>query len=134
MIEPMLVQYRNEVVPALMKEFDYKNVMQVPRLEKAVLNIGLGEAIQNGRAIESATRDLATVSGQKPIVTRARKSIAMYYYTNGRPDSEVSTSHGTLFQKRDGEGSAGERRKDFVRRLVPPVAWEALQRVRAGRS
>ena len=85
MIDPMLEKYRNEVVPALMKEFEYTNVMQVPRLEKVVLNIGLGEAIQNGRAIESATRDVMTISGQKPVVTRAKKSIAGFKMRAGMP-------------------------------------------------
>lgn len=85
MIDPMLEKYRNEVAPALMKEFEYTNVMQVPRLEKVVLNIGLGEAIQNGRAIEAATRDLMTISGQKPVVTRAKKSIAGFKMRAGMP-------------------------------------------------
>ncbi len=85
MIEPMLEKYRTEVSPALMKEFEYTNVMQVPRLEKVVLNIGLGEAIENGRAIESATRDLTTISGQKPVVTRAKKSIAAFKMRAGMP-------------------------------------------------
>jgi large subunit ribosomal protein L5 len=81
----MLEKYRNDVVPALMKEFEYTNVMQAPRLDKVVLNIGLGEAIQNGRAIESATRDLTTISGQKPVVTRAKKSIAGFKMRAGMP-------------------------------------------------
>jgi large subunit ribosomal protein L5 len=85
MIDPMLEKYRNDVVPALMKEFEYTNVMQAPRLDKVVLNIGLGEAIQNGRAIESATRDLTTISGQKPVVTRAKKSIAGFKMRAGMP-------------------------------------------------
>ena len=85
MIDPMLEKYRNDVVPALMKEFEYTNVMQVPRLEKVVLNIGLGEAIQNGQAIESATRDMMTISGQKPVVTRAKKSIAGFKMRAGMP-------------------------------------------------
>lgn len=61
---------------------------------------------------------------------RTRRSIAMYYYTNGRPAAEVDAAHGTLFKKRPGEGSAAERRKDFVRSLVPPVLWDLGQRVR----
>ena len=77
--------YHAEVVPTMMQEFEYKNVMQVPRLRKVVLNIGLGEALTNPRAIESATRDLTTISGQKPIVTRARKSIAGFKLREGNP-------------------------------------------------
>jgi len=61
---------------------------------------------------------------------RSRRSIAMYYYTNGRPKDEVSEGHGTLFQKRPGEGTAAERRKDFVRSLVPPIVWDKLRSAR----
>ena len=76
---PRLAQrYKDEIVPALMKEFDFKSPMEVPRIQKVVLNISLGEALTNSRAIESAVRDLTTISGQKPIVTRARKSIANF--------------------------------------------------------
>ena len=74
-----------EVVPTMMQEFGYSNVMQVPRLQKVVLNIGLGEALTNPRAIESATKDLTAISGQKPIVTRARSSIAGFKLRQGNP-------------------------------------------------
>ena len=69
----------------MMREFEYRNVMQVPRLQKVVLNIGLGEALTNPKAMESATRDLTTISGQKPIVTRAKKSIAGFKLREGNP-------------------------------------------------
>ena len=75
--------YLSEVVPAMMRDFEYHNIMQVPRLTKVMLNIGLGEALTNPRAMESATRDLTTISGQKPIVTRARKSIAGFKLREG---------------------------------------------------
>ncbi|HXA30255.1 MAG TPA: 50S ribosomal protein L5 [Candidatus Angelobacter sp.] len=78
-------QYLDEVVPALVKEFRYKNGMQVPRLEKIVINIGLGEAIQNGRAIDAASNDLKTITGQAPIVIRARKSVAAFKLREGMP-------------------------------------------------
>lgn len=71
-------QYRTEVIPALTKHFGYKNVMAVPRLEKAVINMGLGEAIQNGKILDSAVEELGRISGQRPIITRARKSIANF--------------------------------------------------------
>jgi len=71
-------KYHREVVPQLMKEFNYKNVMQVPKVEKVVINIGLGEAIQNPKALETATADIAAISGQHPIITRAKKSIASF--------------------------------------------------------
>ena len=81
----LLDLYHSEVVPAMMQEFEYGNLMQVPRLTKVVLNIGLGEALTNPKAMESATRDLSTISGQKPIVTRARKSIAGFKLREGNP-------------------------------------------------
>ena len=78
-------QYLDEIVPALVKEFRYKNAMQVPRLEKIVVNIGLGEAIQNGRAIDAAGNDIKTITGQAPIVIRARKSVAAFKLREGMP-------------------------------------------------
>jgi large subunit ribosomal protein L5 len=78
-------QYHQEIVPALMKEFGYENIMQVPRLEKISVNIGLGEALQNSKAIEAASGDLTSITGQKPVVTRARKSIATYKLREGQP-------------------------------------------------
>src|SRR5258708_14475980 len=78
-------QYLDIVVPALVKEFRYKNAMQVPKLDKVVLNIGLGEAIQNGRAIDAASNDLKTITGQAPIVIRARKSVAAFKLREGMP-------------------------------------------------
>ena len=81
---PRLIHhYQEEVIPRLREEFAYHNPMEVPRLEKIVLNIGLGEALQNPRAIENATRDLTLISGQKPVVTRARKSIAGFKLREG---------------------------------------------------
>lgn len=79
------VEYRQEVIPALMKRYGYRNVMQVPRLEKVVLNIGVGEAIQNAKALEAAERDLAAISGQHPVTTRAKKSIANFKLRAGMP-------------------------------------------------
>ncbi len=77
--------YQNEVVPALMREFGYTNVMQVPKLEKAVLNIGLGEAITNAKAIDAAVGDLQQITGQKPVVTRAKRSVAAFKLRTGMP-------------------------------------------------
>ena len=71
-------RYRNEIVPALMGERGYQNPMQAPRVEKIVLNVGLGEALQNPRALEAATRDIEAITGQHPVVTRAKKSIAAF--------------------------------------------------------
>ncbi len=78
-------RYRKEVVPSLMKRFGYKNVMLAPRLEKVVLNIGLGEAIQNAKALEAGEADLAAISGQHPVTTRAKRSIAAFKLRTGMP-------------------------------------------------
>jgi len=76
-------RYRQEVVPALVKEFGYGNVMQAPRLEKIVVNVGLGEAIQNPKALDSAAEDVAAITGQRPVITRAKKSIAAFKVRKG---------------------------------------------------
>lgn len=79
----MKTQYNQEIVPTMMKEFDYGNVMQVPRLVKVSINIGLGEALQNNKAIEAATEDLRIITGQNPVVTKARNSIATFKLREG---------------------------------------------------
>ncbi|CAN5677174.1 50S ribosomal protein L5 [soil metagenome] len=98
-------RYQEEVVPALQKEFDYGNVMQVPRLSKIVVNIGLGEALTNAKALDAATGDLAIINGQKPIVTRARRSIAQFRVRTGNPIGAKVTLR-------------GERMWDFLERLT----------------
>ena len=80
----MQEKYNNEVVPALRKAFDFKNIMQVPRITKVVVNIGAGEALDNPKALESAVADLTTITGQKPVTTKARKSIANFKLREGR--------------------------------------------------
>ena len=77
-------KYRNEVVPALQKSLGLKNVMQVPRITKVVVNIGLGEALDNAKALDYAVQDLTTITGQKPIITKARKSVAAFKLREGR--------------------------------------------------
>ena len=79
----LLARYREDVVPVLRREFGYSNPLQVPTLQKVVVNIGLGEALENSNAIEASTRDLATITGQKPIVNLARKSIANFKLREG---------------------------------------------------
>jgi len=98
-------QYRNEAVPALTKQFGYTNPMQVPRIQKVVLNIGLGEALGNAKAIDAAVGDLALISGQKPIVTRAKRSIAQFRVRTGNPIGIKVTLR-------------GERMWDFLERLT----------------
>jgi large subunit ribosomal protein L5 len=71
-------KYKNDVVPALMQKFGYKSVMQAPKIEKVIVNMGLGEAIQNSKIIDAAVNDLMTITGQKPVTTKAKKSIAAF--------------------------------------------------------
>ncbi len=78
-------RYRTEIVPALLKRFNYRNIMEVPRVEKIVVNMGLGEAIQNIKILDASTRELAAITGQRPVVTKARKSIAQFKVRTGMP-------------------------------------------------
>jgi large subunit ribosomal protein L5 len=98
-------RYRQDIVPALQREFGYRNVMEVPRLQKIVVNIGVGEAIQNAKALDAAVRDLTIITGQKPIVNRARKSIAGFKLREGMPIGVKVTLR-------------GQRMYDFFERLV----------------
>jgi large subunit ribosomal protein L5 len=98
-------RYRTEVVPALQKEFQYDNVMQVPRLTKIVVNIGLGEALRDAKAVDAAVRDLTLITGQKPVVTRARKSIAQFRLRTGNAIGVTVTLR-------------GERMWDYLERLT----------------
>jgi large subunit ribosomal protein L5 len=101
-------RYREEVIPRLMEICGYKNVMQVPRLEKVVINVGLGEAIQNAKALEAAEGDVAAISGQHPVITRAKKSIAAFRLRTGMPIGLKVTLR-------------GERMYDFLDKLVNAV-------------
>jgi len=76
-------KYQQEVVPALQKEFNYKNPLQVPGIHKVVVNIGMGEVIQNAKAMDAAVSDLATITGQRPVITRARRSVAAFKLREG---------------------------------------------------
>lgn len=87
-------RYREDVVPALTSDFGYRNFYQVPKLTKIVINIGLGEAVQNGRALEAAVNDLTIIAGQKPVVTRAKKSIAAFKLREGMPIGAMVTLRG----------------------------------------
>jgi large subunit ribosomal protein L5 len=98
-------KYKKEVVPRMMESFGYKNVMQVPHLEKIALNIGLGEAIQNAKAMEAAEKDLAAIAGQHPVITRSKKSIAAFRLRAGMPIGLKVTLR-------------GERMYQFFERLV----------------
>jgi len=87
-------RYREEIVPALVKEFGYPNVMQAPRVEKVTLNVGTGEAVQNAKALDAASGDIATITGQHPVITRAKKSIANFKLREGMPIGVMVTLRG----------------------------------------
>ncbi len=94
MLPRLQERYQQDVVPALTKEFSYDNVMQVPKIKKIVLNIGLGEALQNAKSIDAAVADLTAIAGQKPVVTRAKKSIANFKLREGQPIGAMVTLRG----------------------------------------
>jgi large subunit ribosomal protein L5 len=101
----MRVRYRDEIVPALIKEFGYSNVMQVPRISKVSVNIGLGEALQNSKALEAAAGEMAIVTGQKAVITKAKRSIAHFKLREGMPIGVMTTLR-------------GDRMWDFLDRLI----------------
>ena len=82
-MEKLREQYEKEVIPALMKKFEYKSVMQVPKLDKIVINIGLGDVKENPKSLENAMKDLEQITGQRPVVTKAKKSIAAFKLREG---------------------------------------------------
>ncbi len=90
----MKEKYQREIVPALTKEFNYRNPMEVPKVEKVVINIGMGEALQNAKSMDAALADLTAIAGQKPVVTRARKSIANFKLRQGQAIGAMVTLRG----------------------------------------
>ena len=82
-MEQLRETYKNEIIPAMMKKFEYKSVMQVPKLEKIVINIGLGDTKDNPKALDNAIADLTAITGQKPVITKAKKSIAAFKLREG---------------------------------------------------
>ena len=94
MVPRLKQRYRDEIAPTLIREFGYANTMQAPRVQKVVLNIGLGEAIQNAKALDAAAEDLATITGQKPVITRAKQSIANFKIRKGNPIGLMVTTRG----------------------------------------
>ncbi|NOZ04921.1 MAG: 50S ribosomal protein L5 [Chloroflexi bacterium] len=97
--------YQEQVVPQLMEAFQYSNVMEVPRIAKVVVNVGVGEALQNAKALDAATRDIEIIAGQHPVITRARRSIAVYRLRTGNPIGIKVTLR-------------GERMWNFLDRLI----------------
>lgn len=92
-------KYTKDIIPAMMKEFSYKNVMQVPKIQKIVLNVGLGEAIQNIKLLEAAQKELAKITGQKAVITKAKKSIATFKLREGMPiGCKVTLRGNTMYE------------------------------------
>ncbi|MBA2251620.1 MAG: 50S ribosomal protein L5 [Nitrospirales bacterium] len=116
--------YRNQIVPALMKEFGYKNPMQVPKVERVVLNVGMGEAIQNVKLLESAVTELGIITGQRPVVTKAKKAIAGFKLRQGMPiGAKVTLRNDRMYEFLDRLVSlALPRIRDF--RGVSPKAFD----------
>ena len=98
-------KYQDDVLPSMMDKFKYKSVMEVPKIEKIVINIGVGDAVQNSKALDSAVEELSLISGQKPIITKAKKSIAGFRLREGMPIGTKVTLR-------------GERMYDFLHKLV----------------
>ncbi|NLN88268.1 MAG: 50S ribosomal protein L5 [Syntrophomonadaceae bacterium] len=109
----LLEQYKQDITPKLIDKFGYKNIMQVPKIDKVIINVGVGEAIQNPKAMDGAVNDLIAISGQKPVITKAKKSIAGFKLREGMPIGCKVTLR-------------GERMYDFLYRLINIV----LPRVR----
>ncbi|WP_339230636.1 50S ribosomal protein L5 [Oceanobacillus sp. FSL K6-2867] len=98
-------KYQGEITPSLMNKFEYKSVMQVPKVEKIVINMGVGDAVQNSKALDSAVEELTLLSGQKPLITRAKKSIAGFRLREGMPIGAKVTLR-------------GERMYEFLQKLI----------------
>ncbi|MEH7402509.1 MULTISPECIES: 50S ribosomal protein L5 [Bacillaceae] len=101
----LVEKYQNEITPALVSKFNYKSVMQVPKIEKIVINMGVGEAVSNSKALDTAVEELTLIAGQKPVVTRAKKSIAQFRLREGMPIGAKVTLR-------------GERMYEFFEKLV----------------
>jgi large subunit ribosomal protein L5 len=105
MMNQLKQKYQEEIAPSLMNKFNYKSVMEVPAIEKIVINMGVGDAVQNSKALDSAVEELALISGQKPMITRAKKSIAGFRLREGMPIGAKVTLR-------------GERMYEFLQKLV----------------
>jgi large subunit ribosomal protein L5 len=105
MVNQLKQKYQDEIVPSLMNKFNYKSIMEVPAVEKIVINMGVGDAVQNSKALDSAVEELALISGQKPMITRAKKSIAGFRLREGMPIGAKVTLR-------------GERMYEFLQKLV----------------
>jgi large subunit ribosomal protein L5 len=121
--------YEEEIVPKLIETFKYKSIMQVPRLEKIVLNMGLGEAIHNIKLLDSAAEELAAISGQKPVVTRAKKSIAAFKLRAGMPiGCMVTLRRGVSGKAFDGRGNYSLGIKEHI--IFPEIDYDKIDKIK----
>jgi len=151
MIPRLKEKYRDEILPTLRKEFNYRSVMEVPRLTKIVLNVGLGEALENAKALDATSQDIATITGQRPIITRAKRSIATFKLREGNPIGVKVTLRGNrmydfldrlcnvaLPRRRDFRGISpnsfdgrGNYSLGFQEQLVwPEINYDSIDKVR----
>jgi len=151
MIPRLKEKYRDEILPTLRKEFNYRSVMEVPRLTKIVLNVGLGEALEDAKALDAASQDIATITGQRPIITRAKRSIATFKLREGNPIGVKVTLRGNrmydfldrlcnvaLPRRRDFRGISpnsfdgrGNYSLGFQEQLVwPEINYDSIDKVR----
>ena len=135
-MEVLREQYQNEAVPALMKKFGYKSIMQVPKLEKIVINIGLGDTKENPKALDNAVADLTAITGQKPVITRAKKSIAAFKLREGaNVGCKVTLRNDKMYDFRglpnnsfDGKGNYSLGIKEQV--IFPEIEYEKIDKIR----
>ena len=135
--------YKEDIVPALVKEFDFSNVNQVPRITKVVVNVGLGEALTNAKALENVSAEIAIITGQRPIITRAKKAIAVYKLREGNPIGVKVTLRGdrmwdfldrlmnvALARQRDFRGISPDSfdgRGNYTIGLTEQLAWPEIE-------
>lgn len=136
-------KYNQEIIPAMIKDFGYTNVNQVPKITKVVVNVGLGEALQNAKALERATEELMIITGQRPVVTRARKSIATFKLREGNPVGAKVTLRGgrmwhfldrllniSLARQRDFRGVSQDSfdgRGNYTLGLAEQLVWPEIE-------
>ena len=127
----LLEKYNNEIVPEMIKKFGYKNIMQVPKLSKVIVNMGVGEAKDNSKVLESAMSDMEIITGQKPIITKAKKSIANFKIREGMPIGckvRVRDFRGVNPNSFDGRGNYALGLKEQL--IFPEIEYDKVDKVR----
>ena len=123
------VKYNEEIAPALLKKFGYKSVMQIPKLDKVIVNVGCGEAKDNAKIIDNVIRDVATITGQKPIATKARKSVANFKLREGQVVGAKVTLRGDrMWEFLDGRGNYAMGLKEQL--IFPEIEYDKVDAIR----